>query len=46
MKTKQDYSFTDGALKVDFLRIIREAEQTESRYGRKLPCLLRRLHNL
>lgn len=41
MKTLQDYKFTDAALKVDFARIIREAEQTETRRFRPMPCLLR-----
>lgn len=41
MKTLQSYEFTDAALKVDFNRIIREAEATEARKGRCLPCLIR-----
>jgi hypothetical protein len=41
MKTLQDYTFTDAALKIDLPRIIREAEGTEARRGRPLPCLLR-----
>lgn len=41
MKTLQDYQFTDAALRVDFARIIREAEDTEARRGRKLPAVIR-----
>lgn len=41
MKTLQDYTFTDAALKIDLPRIIREAERTERYRGRPMPCLLR-----
>lgn len=41
MKNLQEYLFTDAALRVDFPRIIREAEMTEARRFHPLPCLLR-----
>lgn len=41
MKNLQDYTFTDAALRVDFPRIIREAELTEAYLGKPVPCLLR-----
>ncbi len=41
MKTLQSYEFTDATLRIDLLRIIREAEGTEVRRGRSLPAVIR-----